>query len=306
MRTLYWLVLSVLLQGHIHAQDAGVSLLVLGNAQDGGVPHAGCQRSCCLPYYENPGAAPMVVSLGVTDHTDGKTYLFDAGPDLSRQLQLLARHSGIALPSGIFITHAHIGHYSGLQFLGREALNAPGVPVYTMPRMHAFLEANGPWEQLVRLGNIVLSPMQEGREVALGKNLKVLPLMVPHRDEYSETVGYRITGPAKSVLYIPDIDKWERWSETLEEQVRQVDYAFIDATFYDAAEVGYRDISQIPHPLVSETMRRLAPLPDAERAKVFFIHMNHTNPLLDPESPASAQVEAAGYRIARQGQVFSL
>eukprot|EP00957_Ditylum_brightwellii_P156501 11911053-Ditylum_brightwellii.AAC.1 len=64
-------------------------------------------------------------------------------------------------PDGIFLTHAHIGHYTGLMYLGREALGAVDVPVYAMPRMRSFLKNNGPWSQLVSLGNINIQNLEE-------------------------------------------------------------------------------------------------------------------------------------------------
>lgn len=307
MRRLLFLVwTSLVLGGTATAQQEGVALIVLGTVQDGGLPHIGCQRVCCASPEPEKMAPRHVVCLGLSDPAQGTSYLFEATPNLGVQMDALHRATGLPLPSGIFLTHAHIGHYSGLQFLGREALNAPGIPVYAMPRMSRFLRRNGPWGQLVSAGNIRLAPLKDGKAASLGPNLKVTPVRVPHRDEYSETVGFLIAGPRKTALFIPDIDKWERWETDIEAHIRAVDYAFLDATFFDASEVGYRDISEIPHPFVSESMARFARLPEAEKEKVFFIHMNHTNPLLDPESEASKAVEAAGFHIARQGQVFRL
>ncbi len=291
------------------SQDSGVTLIVLGTVQDGGSPHIGCSRSCCAPLQKKPDPGRMVVSLGVADARSGKHYLFEATPDIPRQLRDLGdpgMQAPGAVPDGIFLTHAHIGHYTGLMFLGKEALGARQVPVFAMPRMAAFLEENGPWGQLVASGNIRLEPLREGEAVTLGESLEVTPLRVPHRDEYSETVGFLIRGPRQKVLFIPDIDKWERWDTPIEELLSEVDLAFVDATFYDAAEIGYRDISQIPHPFVSESRKRWDKLPAETRAKVYFIHLNHTNPLLDPESAASRATRAAGYRIARRGQKFQL
>ncbi|WP_088339952.1 MBL fold metallo-hydrolase [Robiginitalea sediminis] len=306
-RTLSALLTALLLGFGLSAQkDPGVSLVVLGNVQDGGSPHIGCVRECCAGLTPAKADDRRVVSLGLVDHGQGQTYLFEATPDIGAQLRDLREYSGTPLPAGIFLTHAHIGHYAGLQFLGREALNAPGVPVYALPRMESYLRENGPWGQLVSLGNIALRPLGLKNPIALGPDIQVEAIAVPHRDEYSETAGFLIRGPSKSALFIPDIDKWERWGESLSAILAEVDYAFLDATFYDAVEVGYRDISEIPHPLVTETQSLLQDLPPGEKAKVYFIHMNHTNPLLDASSPETRQTEQAGYHVARRGQTFSL
>ncbi|MBT8222432.1 MAG: MBL fold metallo-hydrolase, partial [Eudoraea sp.] len=210
------------------------------------------------------------------------------------------------LPNGILLTHAHMGHYTGLIQLGREAINADSVPVYSMPRMKSFLEQNGPWDQLLSLGNIVLRELQNEQAVVLNDRLRVTPIVVPHRDEYSEAVGYTISGPNKSALFIPDIDKWDKWNMDISKMVSKVDYAFLDATFYDAAEINNRDISEIPHPFVIESMELFRDLPVAEKNKIHFIHFNHTNPLLNPESTAYKEVLRNGFNVARTKQIFSL
>ncbi len=283
-------------------------MLVLGTVQDGGSPHIGCSRACCAGLFETPDPTRKVVSLGLIDRAEGRTYLLEAGPDFAEQLHLLQQQAGqsVPVPSGIFLTHAHIGHYSGLMFLGREALGADSVPVFAMPRLRVFLEENGPWSQLSSLGNIALQPLSDQQPVRLTPRLEVVPFRVPHRDEFSETVGFEIRGPGKIVLFIPDIDKWERWRTDISDLIRRADLVFLDASFYDGAEVGYRELSEIPHPFVVESLARFDSLPEAERAKIHFIHLNHTNPLLDPQSDQSRLVREKGYAIARFGDRFKL
>ena len=284
-----------------------VELVVLGNVQDGGAPHIGCGRPCCRNLFLRPRSERRVVSLGLISRAWEETVLFEATPDLPSQWATLAERSGVPQPSEIFLTHAHIGHYTGLMHLGREALGAEGVRVGAMPRMAEFLANNGPWSQLMELGNINVFPLQDNRAVSvLHDEVAVTPLRVPHRDEFSETVGYRIVGPKRSALFIPDIDKWSTWDHSLSQELASIDFAFVDATFYDAAEVNHRDMSEIPHPFVVETMATLEHLPLTERSKVHFIHLNHTNPLLDLDSEASREVESKGFRVAREGMSFEL
>jgi len=285
------------------------SLIVLGTLQDAGAPHIGCQRACCRPFFESGTEGGRVVSLGLLDAANDRRYLFEATPDLPAQWHALTAFGSAQGPGtvdGIFLTHAHIGHYSGLMHLGKEALDTRGVPVYAMPRMREFLAGNGPWSQLVSRGNIALQPMQARQPVPLPGGIAVTPLPVPHRDEFSETVGFLIRGPRRTALFIPDIDKWEKWDLDIVEQIRGVDYAFLDATFFSSAEVGHRDISQIPHPTVQESMERFSALPPEERRKVIFIHFNHTNPLGRPGTPEAAAAESLGFRIARLHDVFPL
>lgn len=272
-------------------------LIILGTLQDGGSPHLGCEKDCCKTI--NPDK--KVVSLGLIDPTSGKRFLFEASPDITSQLKSLNQaypgKNSIA-PDGIFLTHAHIGHYAGLMFLGREAMNTKDVPVYAMPKMKLFLENNGPWSQLVSLKNIRIQPLTEGKWEVMSPSLKVKPLLVPHRDEFSETVGYVIEGPNKKVLFIPDIDKWEKWRTDIVSLIKEVDHALIDGTFFSAAEVGNRNIAEIPHPLVQESMQLFDALPAKEKEKIMFIHFNHTNPLLKEQSEEARLVKSKGYRIA--------
>ncbi|WP_317898386.1 MBL fold metallo-hydrolase [Aurantibacillus circumpalustris] len=286
-----------------------LSLIVLGTVQDGGSPHIGCNKNCCEKLFSNPDKNRKVVSLGVIDSENKKNYLFEATPDMTSQLRMLQDNSTFKssdIPDGVFLSHAHIGHYSGLMYFGKEAMNSNGVKVYTMPRMKTFLETNGPWSQLVSLNNIQIQTITDTESIQLSSALKVTPFLVPHRDEFSETVGYRIEGPNKKVMFIPDIDKWSKWNKDIVEEIKTVDYAFVDATFFDGQEIQNRDISQIPHPFVIESMELFKMLPEKEKNKIYFIHFNHTNPLLNKESAAYKEVLKNGFHVAEIGTVFSL
>ncbi len=292
------------------AQKASaLQLLVLGTVQDAGSPQLGCTKACCRKLYQNPDPTRRVVSLGLIDRAATKSYLIEATPDITQQINMMHGIAGPefeALPSGIFLTHAHIGHYTGLMYLGKEAVSAKQISVYAMPRMKEFLEKNGPWNALVTNKNIVLNPLQDSTRLILGPQLRILPFLVPHRDEYSETVGYTIEGPKKKALFIPDIDKWYKWDASIIQAIKGVDYAFLDAGFYDESEITHRDISEIPHPFVVESMKLFKDLPASEKAKIYFIHLNHTNPLLDKSSAASQKVLAAGFNIATIHSTFDL
>ena len=277
------------------------NIKVLGVAQDGGVPHLGCSKTCC----STSSVTRYVSSIMVLNQESKTSYIFDASPDLAKQLSFMKDKISENL-KGIFLTHAHIGHYSGLMYLGRESFNSKNIPVYAMPRMKKFLETNGPWDQLVSLNNIKINSIINEREIVVEKELIVKPIEVPHRDEYSETVGYLIKGPNKSAIYIPDIDKWYKWDKSIVDLISSVDYAFIDATFYDEKEINYRDISEIPHPFVIESMKLFEGVSKEEKSKIYFIHLNHTNPLLDSNSSEYKDLISKGYNVAQEGLVLKL
>ena len=275
---------------------------VLGVVQAAGYPHIGCEKDCCKAV--SPGDY-FVSCLGLVDKTNNKRYLFDATPDIHNQLNLLEKFSDANLVDGIFLTHAHIGHYTGLMYLGREGLGGKNIMVYALKRMSRFLTKNGPWDQLVKLNNISIQTISNKEFVKLSENIFVIPIRVPHRDEYSETVGYKIIGKSKKILFIPDIDKWDEWKKSIIEEVKLVDYAFIDGTFYNGTELN-RDMREIPHPSIEETLQLFSNQPVTERNKIYFIHINHTNPILTNKNGIRDLVEGLGFNIAQRGLKFKL
>jgi pyrroloquinoline quinone biosynthesis protein B len=278
----------------------------LGNTQDAGVPHIGCEQEFCKNNY-NSKESYFATSIAVVEPNLEQYTLFEASPDITAQLNYISNSlfERFILPTNIYITHAHIGHYTGLMYLGRESLGANGVNVRVLPKMSDFLKNNGPWGQLVKLNNIDLEEIYFEKTSSIFNNIEIIPLQVPHRDEYSETAGYIIKGRYKTALFIPDIDKWEKWDIDLSQLAKEFDFLLIDATFYDSKEIN-RDISEIPHPLVTETIDLLSGLSLENRNKVFFIHMNHTNMMLDPNSELSKLVTSKGFNIARLGQKLYL
>lgn len=274
-------------------------VIVLGIAQDGGVPHASCSKSCCINRWDKPEEKVMVTSLGIVDPNSNETWMIDATPDFPKQLEMLTGNN-IEKLKGIFLTHAHIGHYTGLMHLGREVMGAQSVPVYAMPKMTKFLRSNGPWSQLVDLNNIEIKKLKKNRTIVLNKRISITPFIVPHRDEFSETVGYRIKGPNKSLVFIPDIDKWEKWDKNLIEVATKNDYTLIDGSFYTEDELPGRDMSEIPHPFIIESMEALKGLTD--KSGIHFIHFNHTNPVLNLDSKVKKDILNAGFNIAKSGE----
>ena len=304
--------LGVLISCQLKSAEVGnegedVYIKVLGVAQDAGYPQIDCHKQCCERFWAGEEPQRQVVSLGLIDKGQNKVWMFEATPDFKLQYESLM--SELENPDensfgGVFLTHAHMGHYTGLMELGFEAMNSKNVPVYAMPKMKEYLTTNGPWSQLVSKNNINIIELQNETAVQLSDKLQVLPFLVPHRDEYSETVGYKIS-ESRSVLFIPDINKWSIWDKNIVEEVRNVDNAYLDASFLNQEELPNRDMSQIPHPFVTETMALFDTEPAEIRRKVTFIHFNHTNKLLF-DNPESERIRSKSYNIARNGSTFSL
>jgi pyrroloquinoline quinone biosynthesis protein B len=299
------LTLSCQSTGEQTSADSGQYLLVLGIAQDAGFPQAGCEKSNCSLVWEGKEEARHATSLGLVDRESGQTWMFEATPDFKEQLHYLQNESGIKTLPSVFLTHAHIGHYTGLMYLGQEVIGASRVPVFVMPRMREYLTTNGPWNQLVNYNNISLVEQRKDSTIHISEKLSVTPLIVPHRDEYSETVGYRIDSPNKKILFIPDINKWDIWERSITEEISKVDLALLDGTFFDQNELPGRDMSKIPHPFIEESIALFEELPESEKAKITFIHFNHTNPLI-LNSMERKQVENLGFNVAFEGMKIGL
>mgnify|MGYP003627851490 CR=1 FL=1 len=291
------------------ANQCNIEFIVLGIGQDGGAPQIGHHDD---PAWETPSLRLLAASGALVDHRNGRRFLFEATPDIREQLFALNDTAGIVNNddplglAGVFLTHAHIGHYAGLLFAGHESAGSENLRVFAMPRMKSFLESNGPWDQLVRYSNITLSPLQDKYPVTFGESLSVTPHRVPHRDEYSETVGFVIAGPSKSILFLPDIDAWDRWEtefgKRIEDMIAAVDIAYLDATFFDDNELPGRDMSGFPHPRLFDSMQRFSSLPEEEQAKVRFFHINHTNKVRFERSEQYQAMKSRGFSLARQNE----
>lgn len=284
-------------------------LVILGNIQDAGSPHMGCEKSCCKNLFENPDPNRKVISLGIVDPEEKKYWMIEATPDFTEQcnaLKKIAVFEHGKLPDAIFLTHAHIGHYTGLMYLGRESYNSANVPIYAMTRMKGFLIQNGPWSQLLKLENIKINNIDHLQEIELSSRVSISPFLVPHRDEFSETVGYEIKGPNKTILFIPDIDKWGKWNQNLLDKIKTIDMALVDGTFYDSKEINYRDMSEIPHPFVVETMELFNKESNKEKSKIKFIHLNHTNPLINSSSNERKELENKGFSVGEFKELIHL
>jgi pyrroloquinoline quinone biosynthesis protein B len=294
-------------------------VLVLGTAQDGGIPQIGCNDDNCVPARLDPQRKRRVTSLLLCDPRDGRRWLFDCTPDVGEQLALAHGHPPTRLENvvrpplfeGLFLTHAHMGHYGGLLELGREAYAVHGVPTWVSPRFAAFLRANAPWSLLVQDERLALQEVEEGQRIELAPDLFVVPVRVPHRDELSDTFAFEIHGPQRTLLYLPDIDKWQAWDASggarrIERELAACDFALLDGTFCADGEVPGRSLKDIPHPFIAESIERFAKLPASERAKVFFTHLNHTNPAAAPGSAQWRRIEAHGMHVLEDGTLFGL
>lgn len=306
----HWLMFLIL--APLTALAGDVSIVVVGTAQDAGLPQIGCKKAHCLAAAKDPSLRRLVSSILVVD--GDQRWLVDATPDIREQVARMEPRKNAAgqtgrrprLVDGVFLTHAHMGHYTGLLQFGPEAYNHSLIPVYGSERMKRFLSTNGPWSLLVDQKIIEPRALKPDQPFPLSSQVQVIPFNVPHREEFTDTYGYIFKGPNRSVMFIPDIDKWEKWDRSIEDMIASVDVALLDGAFFADGEIPGRAMSQIPHPFIAESLARFADLPEKERNKVVFTHLNHTNPAVDPQSEAAAKIKAAGMSVAYDGQIIQL
>ncbi|MCZ2257356.1 MBL fold metallo-hydrolase [Sporosarcina sp. G11-34] len=281
---------------------------VLGTAQDAGIPHPNCFCGHCKKALTDHSFKRLAASLAVVFPEEKQWHLIDASPDFKEQLSTLQMRYGLEgqLMESIFLTHAHIGHYPGLLFLGREAIGAKGITTYAGRKMKTLLENEAPWSLLTEIGNIDVNEMTGGKAVPLGGGVSIRPVEVPHRNEFSETFGFWIEGPNRKLLYIPDIDSWDEWSIDIHGAAKEADICLLDATFHSTKEIEQmgRDYREIPHPVMTETMDRLQDLVGG--TEIYFTHFNHTNPAINPSNTFTKQVEERGFYIAEEGMEIEI
>jgi pyrroloquinoline quinone biosynthesis protein B len=252
--------------------------------------------------------AEYAASLAIIDARPqpSSVWLVDASPDIKFQLSLLAPLLGphprmperFRQPDGLLLTHAHMGHMAGLAQLGPEAMHVRDLPLYASHGLAKVLRETILWRPL--LDNLRLTTVADGVAFDLAPQLLITPLAVPHRDELGTgTFAFRIQGPERSLLYVPDIDDWRQWPAA-RQVLSGVDLILADATFYSADELGGRP--PVAHPLVPDTVDFFAGLP----GQLILTHLNHTNRLLDRDDPARAELAAQGIAVAHFGQIIAL
>lgn len=219
MKSLF-VTLTILLAGcstQKQPSPAAPYVMVLGVAQDAGYPQINCTKACCKTAWQQPALRRMTACLAIVDPATKQQWIIDATPDIKNQLQLLKAKTSTEKIDGVLLTHVHMGHYTGLLHFGREAMGASQIPVYALPKMKSFLEQNGPWSQLVALQNISIQQLQADSAFNLNAHITIKPFLVPHRDEFSETAGYEIIINGRSLVFIPDIDKWQKGTPILKQ-----------------------------------------------------------------------------------------
>lgn len=252
---------------------------ILGSGQDEGIPRLDCNCPQCKKGIFRYGPSVLLMPKN-----GNRKILIDVPPDIKRMV-------GLNPIDSIFLTHAHIGHYGGLFFLGKEAYNADEKPVYCSEKMKEWLgSGNKAYRHLIERNNIQLIPFKPGEKFELD-SLGCKPIKVNHRNEDADTVSLMFVENGNKFYYMPDLDHWTKKTEGL---VIESDVALIDGTFFSSEEIDREDV---PHPFVKETMERF----EGSGTEIYFTHLNHTNPVADKETKEYKKVIEEGFGVAEDG-----
>lgn len=205
-------------------------------------------------------------------------------------------------PDTIIITHAHTGHYVGLWQLDRSVIAADSVTVLAPRLTAALLGSQEPWNTMTAEGFIDVHELGWRSPKRVTRTVTVEAIEVPHRTEWpTDTACLKITGPNRSLLYLPDIDSWTAWEQLYAEVIGAVDVAIIDGCFWEAPPRP-----DVPHPPIVDSLERLVPVVKSCGTQIYFTHLNHNNPVVDPESEQARLVRSCGFGVAMEGMRFEL
>jgi len=286
-------------------------VVVMGSAQDEGIPRVTCTCARCHAARRNRSFARTGPSILLKNESLGSAVLIDASPDIRQQLDAYLPPLGLAHLSCLFLTHGHIGHYWGLCLFGKEGPDIRDLAVYGSAEMIDLLLNTPSIKYMVDRRNIVLNILRAGETVTLGTatrpdrsdEIVVKGFWVPHRQEFTPTMGFQVTAGSRTMVYIPDVDYW---SESVLSIIQQSDIALLDGTFYSADELpGAKIVREVPHPPIESSMGRLKEIKNMSGCRIYFTHFNHTNPVI-LEGPEQEKVKQAGFELAYDGLRFFL
>lgn len=307
---------------------------VLGSAAGGGFPQWNCNtRLSRLAWGKRNGVLPRTQS-SIAVSADGERWaVFNASPDIRQQIastpELQPAESGQLRNSpieAVVLTNADVDHIAGLLSL-RE--REPFV-IYATRRVLDTLNANSIFNVLapdvVERRELLLDGRVvgiEGPESDLG--LRIEPFAVPGKvalfledaskgpdfgSEEGDTIGLKITehGSDAALFYIPGAAKVDA---RMLDRVRGADCLLFDGTVFTDTEmpdmgVGEKTGRRMGHIPISGEGGSLHAFDGAGIKRKAYIHINTTNPILEPGSEAERAVLAAGWEITYDGMTLTL
>jgi pyrroloquinoline quinone biosynthesis protein B len=301
-----------------------VIVRVLGSAAGGGVPQWNCACANCTA--ARAGRAPRRTqsSLAVSAGGSAPWLLLNCSPDIAFQIEafgpLQPAHGRSTPIAGVLITDANLDHIGGLAVLrqaaGRVRVRSSAVVREIATAQPSFAPFAAPPHRWLAAPLNELCP-SDGDDDLVGNSLFVRALAVP-----GTTPGYDGRRPVRGAVIAYDVS--ERDSErrvlfapvfaaidaALRDAIGRASIAFLDGSFYHddemiAANLSSKHARSLGHLPVGGSAGTLAQLRGVQ-TRLVFTHLNNSNPMLDPESPAHASVRAFGAEIAYDGMELTL
>ena len=270
-------------------------IIILGTAQDGGIPHFMCKCNNCVSSTSETSPR-FISSIGILG--ERKAILIDATSDIAKQFRLFQKHLGEQETDGILITHLHMGHYVGLLHFGTEGISSQSFPIYVTKENYLYLLTNKPFSYLFTKKQMEPVVFKPETKIYLDGSTTIHPFEVVHRNEDGNTLGLEITdnNTNKKAIFISDIDKI---TEDVVKRINSADKVIFDGTFYQHSEIQRQN--NVPHPPIADTVKAFGKQPENI---FYFTHFNHSNPVLNPNSEEFKQISAYNYNICKEGDVI--
>lgn len=292
-----------------------MKVIVLGSAQDGGFPQWDCNCVNCQLSRSGELRFRLRSSLALEDDL-GNIIILDASPDLKHQVDVIGSSrqrigricsDRVSPIDAILITHAHWGHVMGL--LEFSAGASFEVPVYCSPSVSSIIYASPVFRSLIDGDFIRIMEFKDNIPLEIvnyrGQKtyFKLEAFKVPHREDFTDTYGFKIFHKSSSITYIPDIKVLD---EEIIRKIDDTDFLFFEGTFYWDDELWRvskikRTSKELGHIPIVESLLILREL---EIDMKYYIHLNHTNPVLRSGSDERRSVEDAGIKIVDDGLVI--
>ena len=123
-----------------------------------------------------------------------------------------------------------------------------------------------------------------------------------------QTIGLRLASADRVAYYIPGCAEVPDWLLT---RVADADLLLFDGTVWLDDEMrrtgtGQKTGGRMGHISMTGDQGSLARFAGLENCRKVFIHINNTNPVLQPDGPERAAVDAAGWTVAQDGMRLTL
>lgn len=297
-----------------------MKILVLGAAAGGGLPQWNCGCTNCTD--ARSGKLPVMTQSSIAVSVNGESWVvLNASPDIGAQLlrspalhPKTLRHTPIG---AVVLTNGDIDHLAGLLTLREKT----AFDLYATSAGMSILNSNSVF-------NVLDNSLVSRNEIALDvpfspvPGLTVTPFAVPGKVALflegdtdtldlkavgEQTVGLMLESDAGRAAYIPGCAEVPDW---LLDQLAGIDLLLFDGTVWENDDMqrtgtGQKTGARMGHIAINGPDGSLARF-SSSSARKYMIHINNTNPILQPDSPERAEVLAAGWQITQDGMGIAL